>query len=328
MDAKGYRKFCAKGERVKKGMKKKEIDANLKVAAEFEASLKGKDFKKATKADVNRFTSKLIRNGRNDLGSYVGLLRYARFVGNQDVEAEVLAKVGGLDVLETLSATIKDELGAEAQRRIFKGVKHPKPGTPHTSLPKTAAKFLRNLQAEVGKAGSRRMLQTGPDAGPKKGHAHHRELYLKSGSVDKYLAARRKDFIETLDKHRREGTLFYNQRINDAVMEYVRKTPEMEGGQRKGRKIFVVKIPYMAIEYLRANDSKMRRYYFCHCPWARETILSGKELDPEFCNCSAGYTKKPLDVAFDADLEIEVLESVLAGGDRCRFALKLPKGLK
>jgi len=328
MDATGYGEFCAKGERVKKGMKKKEIDANLKMAGEFESTLKGKDFSKATKKDVERFARKLVKEGRNDWDAFVGLLRYARFVGNEDVEIATLILIDGTSVLPELAEEIGKRHGAVKKAAVLGGVKLPSVGTSTKQMPKAASKFVRNLRKELGDREARKVLHTGVHAGPKEQHAHHREMYLKAGSVDGYLAARRKEFVSLLAKHASEGTLFYNQRIDDAVMEYVRKTPEMEGGQRKGRTIFVVKIPYMAIDYLSEKNPIMRRYYFCHCPWARETILEGKELDPEFCHCSAGYTKKPLDVAFDADLEIEVLESVLAGDDRCRFAVHLPKGLK
>jgi hypothetical protein len=43
-----------------------------------------------------------------------------------------------------------------------------------------------------------------------------------------------------------------------------------------------------------------------------------------FCHCSAGYEKLPLEVALGVLLEVKVLENVLNGGDRCRFAIKIP----
>jgi predicted hydrocarbon binding protein len=44
-----------------------------------------------------------------------------------------------------------------------------------------------------------------------------------------------------------------------------------------------------------------------------------------FCNCSAGFHKKPFEVAFGQPVKVEVLESVLLGGERCRFAIHLPE---
>ena len=70
----------------------------------------------------------------------------------------------------------------------------------------------------------------------------------------------------------------------------------------------------------------MRRYYACHCQLAREAILTGSERPlGTFCYCSAGYEKLPLEVVLRTPLEVEVLESVLTGGEKCRFAVKIPR---
>jgi len=76
---------------------------------------------------------------------------------------------------------------------------------------------------------------------------------------------------------------------------------------------------------LTERDPKMKRYYACHCQLARSSILDGdsKELEG-FCYCSAGYEKNSLEVVLGLPLEVEVLESVLAGDDVCKFAIKIP----
>jgi hypothetical protein len=45
----------------------------------------------------------------------------------------------------------------------------------------------------------------------------------------------------------------------------------------------------------------------------------------EICNCSAGYEKLPWDVILGEPVKVEVLESVLAGNNRCLFAITIPK---
>jgi hypothetical protein len=80
----------------------------------------------------------------------------------------------------------------------------------------------------------------------------------------------------------------------------------------------------MAIECLKEKDPKMRRYYYCHCPLARESILSGRQMSRNLCYCSAGYEKRPFDVAFGGSLKAEVKKSVLWGDDSCRFTLEIP----
>jgi len=45
-----------------------------------------------------------------------------------------------------------------------------------------------------------------------------------------------------------------------------------------------------------------------------------------FCYCSGGFEKVHFDVIFDEPVEVELLESVLKGDMRCRFANKIPQG--
>jgi len=95
---------------------------------------------------------------------------------------------------------------------------------------------------------------------------------------------------------------------------------------REGNVIYTMQVPYQAKLYLAETDERMKRYYYCHCPWARESNRSGKEVSGTICNCSAGYQKRPCEVNFGQPLRAEVLESVLKGDKRCRFAIYLPEG--
>jgi hypothetical protein len=71
----------------------------------------------------------------------------------------------------------------------------------------------------------------------------------------------------------------------------------------------------------------MKRYYTCHCPLVRESIITGYPKIPRnWCYCSGGYGKLRYDVIFEEPVEVELLESVLDGDLRCRFAIKIPEG--
>jgi hypothetical protein len=59
--------------------------------------------------------------------------------------------------------------------------------------------------------------------------------------------------------------MFYANEIDEEVVEYVRKNPEIMGGVRVGDVIYETKIPYMAKKFLHEKDEKMKRYYACHC---------------------------------------------------------------
>ena len=95
---------------------------------------------------------------------------------------------------------------------------------------------------------------------------------------------------------------------------------------RVGNVLYEAKIPYMAREYLAETDAQLRVTYYCHCPWARESLHQDEaKVSATFCNCSAAFHRKPYEVIFGRKLEVEVLETVLAGDPWCRFAIHLPE---
>jgi hypothetical protein len=81
----------------------------------------------------------------------------------------------------------------------------------------------------------------------------------------------------------------------------------------------------MAKKYLHEKDEKKKRYYYCHCPWVREAILSDLKVSPNFCYCSAAFEKRVWDVIFDQPVKADVVESVLKGDPICKFAIHIPK---
>ena len=60
--------------------------------------------------------------------------------------------------------------------------------------------------------------------------------------------------------------------------------------------------------------------------WRARAILNGVEGSlATFCYCSARFKKLPLEIFLRVPLEVEILESVLAGSERRRFAVKIPR---
>jgi hypothetical protein len=58
---------------------------------------------------------------------------------------------------------------------------------------------------------------------------------------------------------------------------------------------------------------------------AREALLGAGPRPPRhWCNCSAGYEAQRFNAIFGAECEVELLESVMAGDARCRFAITIP----
>ena len=97
-------------------------------------------------------------------------------------------------------------------------------------------------------------------------------------------------------------------------------------GIKRGNTIVATKIPKSGhlIEYMKETDPKIRRQYYCHCPRVREAVKDNLMISPTYCYCGAGFYKAIWEEILQQPVEVEVLESVLSGGDVCKIAIHLP----
>lgn len=329
MDEKGFREYLKDTGKVRVAADDETIDSYVRLAREFEAFLgsqcSGERSRDAGEAAVRAFVERLAEDDRNTFDNMVGLIRYARFVGNPDAEVSILLMLDGVDVLKTLCGTFRAEYGDERFEEVLGGFEPPAIGTHPGRMPDLTAEFLGRLEEGVGEEATRELLLTGPHAAPPEYHVKEREMFLASKDVDEYLRKRHEAFVNELQGHMDRGTLFFTQGIDQGVMDFVKGDPEISSGVRIGDRIFVTKIPFMAIEYLREKNERMRRYYGCHCLLARESVLSGREMSRNLCYCSAGFDKRPFEVAFDRPLKAEVERSILWGDTTCRFSIEVPE---
>jgi hypothetical protein len=311
------------------GLSESTIRKHVKMVKEFESFLRKRSAKKyfanATSRDIKAFIENLRKKDKSTWDNLIGLLRYSRFAGNEEVELVLLVILDGSDVLKKLVMAVENEVGKEKSDLILKGFELPPIGTSPKRMPRTTKSFMERLESDLDRNTCRKILLTGVHAGPPEHYAEEKKMLRESKNVDEYLRRRRRKFVKELSEHMKNDTLFFTQRIDKRSLDFVRGNPEVAGGVRKGDRIFLTKIPYMMIEYLAEKDETMKRYYYCHCPLARESILSGLEISRDFCYCSAGYEKRPFDVAFGEPVEAEVLQSVLWGDPVCRFAMRIPK---
>ncbi|MBN1858413.1 GyrI-like domain-containing protein [Candidatus Bipolaricaulota bacterium] len=85
--------------------------------------------------------------------------------------------------------------------------------------------------------------------------------------------------------------------------------------------------PWQREAYEKAEDPKMKRYYACFCPVAREAIRRDEPLSASFCNCSGGWFVQMWEAILDRRLRVDVVDSVLEGNERCVFRVHLPQEL-
>ncbi|HNS50185.1 MAG TPA: hypothetical protein PKO09_03300 [Anaerolineae bacterium] len=324
MDKEGFRQFL-RG----RSLPERAIEDGIAVAERFEAFLAGPDRPgpggPATAEDAQLFARQLIGEGHNSYDDLVALARYGRFIGSDTVYVAVVTLLDGAEALQNLHRRLGRALGRKERDWVFHGIALPPLGTPTTELPAYTQAVMARLEKLVDPAVYRPILAAGLRDLRSQWFLPQRRKYRKSPDIDAYLASSHREYIAELEQLRTEGRLYFTQEVTEEMLDLVRGNPEIGTGVRKGALLYHTKIPHMTKEYLAEADESKKRYYYCHCPWVKESLRpGGAHVSPEFCLCSAGFVKKPWEVILGRPLEVDVLETVLTGGLVCRFAIHLP----
>jgi len=303
------------------------IEIYLNIAERFDRK-RGSDPSQIEPAEISAFSQELTRTGENNWDNYIGLVRYTQFTDNWAAFERVVELLDGSEVMDNLYRKTGEILGEEPRRQIFDGIKLPELGTSPEQKPPLTEIVMRRLEATASEEQRIEILADCLRDLPDEGYLDELRKYQDCSSLEEYLELRGREFIEELERIKNEGSLFYTQPVTDEVIEFVRKNPEVEGGVRKGNILYQIKIPYKTAEWLGEGDNNLKKYYYCHCPWVREAFRAGKNNIPAtFCNCSAGFMKKPFEVMFGRKLKAEMVETVLGGDRWCRVAITLPEGV-
>lgn len=305
-------------------------NANLAVSAvkEFEDYLekRKKSFKSAGLDDLKSYISLLIKEGKNSLDRLIALARYCGFVKKNDYFVYLVSLFGAREVLPRVGERLEAIAGKEARRRVFGGFELPPLGSPQDDYPKLTKKIVDAMEAELPSETCREVLTYNYHGVPVEAFKEKKERFEKAESIDEFLKDEHRRFVEELSGYMKRGQIWYEQEITPEVVDLVKGNQEIQNGVRQGNKIYVSKIPFAPKQWLVEKDPVMKRYYACHCQLVRTAIRDGKpKISPVFCYCSGGYEKLRFDVIFGEPVEIELLESVLKGDKRCRFAVTIPK---
>jgi len=327
MNENGFRSYL-----INREIPAEQIEAHLLSAKDFENYLfdQGRHGweEPATREDFLDYSEHLIQDGKNDYQTYLALIRYAYFAKNDQVYLAILQLLDGSEVMDNLYQKLTDELDEETRDRIFQSETPPPFGTSSLQKSRFNQVIVERMISTLGEDGCKELLKNSLRDLPDEWYKGEREKYLACANLDEFLQKKGDDFIAELEAIKNEGRLYFNQKINDEVIAYVNQHPEIRQGERQGNILYEAKIPYMTIEYLVEQDQAKKRYYYCHCPWARESLTKGETpVSATFCNCSAGFHKKYWEMVFDQPLEAEVIETVLNGDPWCRFAIYLPDGI-
>lgn len=267
----------------------------------------------------------LIERHENDLESLLALARYVHLIGRKDLYIYFTSVLGGVGVMDHIRSTLALSVGESVAETVFEGTEVPL-GSDPSRQPAMTQKVMQRMAAHVDEPTMCRVLAGNHHEIPASAYAKEREAFLNARSLDAYLADFHARQVAVLQHHADTQTVWFEQRITPAVVEFVAKNQELLSAVRSGDHLLMTKIPYDPDTYLTSQDPVQRRYLACHCPLAREAILTNTPIDPRWCYCSGGFEKYPFEVIFDQALNVRVLESVLGGAERCRFEVTLPSG--
>jgi hypothetical protein len=303
------------------------INIYLDIVQQFE-NKRGSESSRVKPAEIDLFSGQLIRNGENNWDNYIGLVRYTQFTENWDAFERTVELLDGSEVMDNLYRKTGEILGEEPRKQIFDGIELPVLGTPPEEKPALTRIVMERLDASASEEQRKEILSDCLRDLPDEGYIEERRKYKECASLEDYLKLRRREFIKELERIHNEGSLFYTQEVTEEVTRFVQSNPEVGGGILKGNTIYQIKIPYKTAEWLVEKDENLKKYYYCHCPWVRESFRNDNvKITSTFCNCSAGFMKKPFEVLLGRKLKAEMVETVLDGDPWCRVAIHLPESV-
>jgi len=277
----------------------------------------------ASAETVNRFVLMKRAKKANMHKVIPAMAAYADSTGNEILTSELLwLGDGGCGAcMENLSKTTKAMYGTEVWEKIFGDVEMPKMGW---TLPELS-EFTHDIEQRYLSATTRENYERAQKCGNPnvRTYEESERKILSLEEIDTLIANENARIHGVLHEHFKSRDLFYGQNISDAVMA------DYETGRfhirREGNKILLFQIPYLWHKFLTETDETMKRYYACHCCWARKSILSDKPVSMSFCLCSLGHSKRWLDDALGRQLDGRVLCSALDGSStRCVFEVDIP----
>ena len=303
MDSDGFRKYLQERE-----ISEKEIISSLALIDRFEAFVKFPD--NPTKETFLEFSNHLIETGDNSLVNYYSLARYAYFSDNNEAYIAIVDLLDGAEAMGNLYQEAESTLGTERRDSVFEGIELPKLGLPKSEKVKITQKVMPRLEAIASPEECEDILADSLRDLPDVWYENDKKLYEECDSLDDYLDMSAKNFIAQLEN------------LRDDVIEFVRNEPLIARGLHEGNILCEVKIPHQTIEFLAETDPQKKRYYYCHCPWVKESLKDEpSDISAKFCTCSAGFQKRRWEIIFDQKLKAEIVESVLQGDNWCKSAI-------
>lgn len=257
---------------------------------------------------------------------FLGVARYMRLMQFNQQYVHLLKYWGGVGVIDSILTQLTEQEGQEMAQTLKDTLNLPKFGQTPEELPIPTQQFIEALESLLPKDRLISVMAGNHHGIPREVFLEEKAFYEAAHSLDAYLADLQVRKIAELQHHCDTQTVWYEQTITQAVVDFANSNQEIMSAVRVGDKLYATKIPYDPDNYLKTTDPQMKAYYACHCPFVRESILNPPVDGPiseNWCYCSGGFAKYPFEVIFERPLTVKLLNSALKGDAFCRFEISL-----
>lgn len=219
-----------------------------------------------------------------------------------------------------LSAGLNQHLDADQPDRIMAGGDLLTMESPTLDKIIWSCEMLERLDG-VANEQTRQEIMTGCACHyPKSELAEARALFLKTRDVDQVvnlLQAKFESFLNDVLK------------LEEELVQKIISLDWGLAGFREGNSIIATKIPKSGylVEYFKSSDPSEKRKLYCHCPRVRDGVGEDPQLPETYCYCGAGFYQGIWETILSEPVRVEVLESVMTGGDVCKIAIHLPESI-
>jgi hypothetical protein len=274
--------------------------------------------------ELDKIIKFLVDNNLSTIDNFIILMRYFKVITNNDLFIHLTRYTGMLDVTDNIVKRLKSLVRKEIFEEIMKDYSFPYLGVSLYELPNYIEDLMNRLNKNLDDQTLKKVLTGNNHDIPEKSQLREKIEYEHSNNLEEYLKNRHTRKVKELEEHLILNKVWFEQKITQEVVDLVKENQEILSAKLLNNKLYMTKIPYDTVNYLAAYDEIERKYYACHCPFAREAIKAGlPKIDSRFCYCSAGFEKFPFEVILGTKLEVKVLESALEGSDICRFEIDL-----
>jgi hypothetical protein len=225
---------------------------------------------------------------------------------NDDFERAWLAK---------LANGLTETAGEETRRAVMAGSETLSENSSRGEVIAWTRSALQRMEARLTETQRRTVMLGCACQYPKTDLAPIKSAYAQSACLPHAHALLQDQFISFL-----RDTL----QLDETLISYIIQRGWGAAGVLQGETIIAAKIPKSnnLIAYVQESDPAKKRALYCHCPRIRAVLQTGESLPALYCYCGAGFYKGIWEEVLQRPVQVTVLESILQGGDVCRFAIE------